>query len=101
MAICQSFGMKSYRFEKAWNILMTPNSGMAITNDMLRMSAIFIGKQTSKGQFLNTLSHECSHVASYITEYYDISCRSEEFAYLQGDLFQKAVEEIANIDYQE
>lgn len=43
----QSFGMTSKNAKRALNILFNYNTGMAISNDDLRMSAIYISKATS------------------------------------------------------
>lgn len=97
-AMCESLGMNRNRFNYSWNILMSPNSGMTISNGDIRMSFMFIGKPTTKAQFFNTLVHECSHVADGILEYYGIPCGGEESAYLRGDIFQYAIEQIANLE---
>ena len=97
MAICKSFGMKEKSVAYSLNVLSTYNSGMTVSSDDLRMSAIFIGKSTSKGQFLNTIVHETAHAASAITSFYDKPCSGEDFAYLSGFIFQRIMEEIADI----
>lgn len=94
-AIMQSFGMPLRRVQHAIRVLSTYNSGLAISNDDLRMSAIFIGKPTSNAQWWNSLAHECKHVVDAIISYYDEPNDGESAAYLQGYIFQKIVEEIA------
>jgi hypothetical protein len=98
-AICKSFGMSKLVINNSLNILSTFNSGMTISNDDLKMSAVFIGKSTSNGQFWNTVSHECAHVVDAISRYYKVGCETEDRAYLQGFLFQRIVEEIAEPCY--
>ena len=93
-AIMRSFGVKPKKIDYALDVLSTYNSGMAISNFDLRMSVIFIGKTTSTSQFWNTISHEVSHVASAITEYYDKPCNGEDFAYLTGYILQCIVEKV-------
>ena len=80
-AIMRSFNMSERNINKSLTILSTHNSGMAVSNFDLRMSAMFIGKPTS------------------ITEYYDEPCNGEAIAYLQGYIFQCNVEQIAEPKY--
>ena len=75
-------------------ILSTYNSGMTVSSDDLRMSAMFIGKSSSMSQFWNTIAHECSHLVDAISSYYNVGCSTEDRAYLQGFIFQRIVEEI-------
>lgn len=96
-ALCTGFGMSKLSINRSLNILSTFNSGMTVSNDNLRMSAMFIGKTTSKGQFLNTIVHETAHAANSIASFYDRPCSGEDFAYLSGYIFQRIMEEIADI----
>ena len=98
-AICRSFGMSDRNINKSLQILSTYNSGMTVSNDDLKMSAMFIGKPSSTSQFWNTIAHECSHLVDAISSYYDVGCSTEDRAYLQGFLFQRIVEEIAEPCY--
>lgn len=96
-AICKSFGMSDINIKRSLQILSTYNSGMTVSNDDLRMSAMFIGKSSSTSQFWNTIAHECSHLVDSISSYYDVDCNAEDRAYLQGFIFQRIVEEIADV----
>ena len=96
-AICRSFGMSDRNINKSLRILSTYNSGMTVSNDDLKMSAMFIGKPSSTSQFWNTIAHECSHLVDAISSYYDVGCSTEDRAYLQGFIFQRIVEEIADV----
>ena len=93
-AICKSFGMSDRNIKRSLQILSTYNSGMTVSNDDLRMSAMFIGHATSRSQWFNTLAHECLHLVDSISLYYDVECNTENRAYLQGFVFQRIVEEI-------
>lgn len=95
--LCRSFGMNRRSINRSLNVLSTFNSGMTVSSDDLRMSAMFIGRATSKGQFLNTIVHETAHTASAITTFYNKPCSGEDFAYLSGFIFQRIMEEIADI----
>lgn len=93
-ALCTGFGMSKWSINRSLNILSTFNSGMTVSKDDLRMSAMFIGKSSSMSQFWNTIAHECSHLVDAISSYYDVDCNTEDRAYLQGFIFQRIVEEI-------
>lgn len=93
-SICKSFGMSDGNIKRSLQILSTYNSGMTVSSDDLRMSAMFIGKSSSMSQFWNTIAHECSHLVDAISLYYNVGCSTEDRAYLQGFIFQRIVEEI-------
>ena len=96
-AICKGFWMKTRNIERSLNVLSTFNSGMTVSSDDLRMSAIFIGNATSKSQWLNTVVHETAHTAAAIVDYYKRPCNGEDIAYLQGYIFQRIIAEVADI----
>lgn len=93
-AIMDSFGMESEHIRKSLRILSEPNTGMAISRDDIRMSAIFISNTTEDGEFYSTLAHELAHVKSAIVDYYQEGYRGEPYAYLSGYLMKRAIEEI-------
>lgn len=90
----RSFGMKPYNIKKALNILSNYNTGMAVSNETLKMSAIYISDATSPSQFWDTCAHELAHVCTAIIDAYNIDYRSEDAAYLSGFLMRQLVEEI-------
>lgn len=94
-SIMQTFGLSERNINKSLKILSTYNSGMCVSRDDVRMSAIFIGKSTSSSQFWSTVNHELFHVEQAILDYYGTEWDGEPAAYLSGYLLQKVVEEIA------
>lgn len=91
-AIMDSFGMKSRAIDRALSILSTYNSGMCVSNEGVRMSAIFIGKPTSAEQFWDSIAHESLHVCQAILSYYgEDDWMGETPAYLDGYIFRKIV----------
>ena len=90
----QSFGMTNKNAKRALNILFNYNTGMAISNDDLRMSAIYISKATTPSEFWNTCIHELIHVSDAIVDYYGVEWGSESSAYLVGYLTKELVERI-------
>lgn len=93
-AALHSFGMNERNIRKAIQVLSAPNTGMAISNDDLRMTSIYIGKATSPSQFWDSLNHELYHANVAIIDYYGEPYDKEPAAYLQGELMRLAVEAI-------
>lgn len=92
-SIMRSFNMTSQSANRAINILSNYNTGMAVSNDDIRMSAIFISKATSPSEWWSTCLHEIRHAAQAIIEYYDADW-GEDDAYLTGFLTKQVVEKI-------
>lgn len=92
-SIMRSFNMTSQSANRAINILSNYNTGMAVSNDDIRMSAIFISKATSPSEWWSTCLHELRHAAQAIIEYYDADW-GEDDAYLTGFLTKQVVEKI-------
>lgn len=91
MAIMRSFGLSRKQSNQALNILSNYNTGMAVSLDDLRMSAIFISRTSNASEFWNTLNHELYHVCTAIIDYYGEPYDQEPAAYLQGELMRQAV----------
>lgn len=92
-SIMRSFNMTSQSANRAINILSNYNTGMAVSNDDIRMSAIFISKATSPSEWWSTCLHELRHAAQAIIEYYGADW-GEDDAYLTGFLTKQVVEKI-------
>ena len=92
-SIMRSFNMTSQSANRAINILSNYNTGMAVSNDDIRMSAIFISKATRPSEWWSTCLHELRHVAQAIIEYYGADW-GEDDAYLTGFLTKQVVEKI-------
>ena len=93
-AISKSFGMSDKSINKALRILSSYNTGMAVSSDDLRMSAIFISKATSPSEWWSSCLHELRHSAQAIIDYYGADW-GEDDAYLTGFLTKQVVEKIA------
>ena len=98
-AIMRSFGLTSKNANKALKILSNYNTGMAITNDDIKMSTIFISKASTTSEWWNTAIHELKHVADAIISYYDVEWDSEDAAYLTGYMTKKLVESVCEPCY--
>lgn len=90
----RSFGMSIRDAERATRILSNYNTGMAVSNDTLKMSAVYISDATSPSQFWDTVAHELAHVTVSIIDHYDVPYYSEDAAYLSGFLMRQLVEAI-------
>jgi hypothetical protein len=90
-SICKSFGMSDKNINKSLRILSSYNTGMAVSSDDLRMSAIFISKATSPSEWWSSCLHELRHSAQAIIDYYGADW-GEDDAYLTGFLTKRAVE---------
>lgn len=93
-AIMRSFGMSDEKAEKALRVLSTPNTGMCISNDDIRMSAIFISKATSPSEWWSSCLHEAKHAADAIIDYYGVDWQGEDAAYLTGYITKCMVESL-------
>jgi hypothetical protein len=91
-----SFGMSGREARRALGILSHYNTGMTISNDDLKMSAVYVSKATTPSEFWNTCIHELIHVSDAIIEYYGVKWGSESSAYLVGYLTKELVETIGH-----
>lgn len=98
-ALMAALGMGDGDINKSIRILSQPNTGMAVSNDDLRMTLIFVSDATSNAQFWSTVAHELKHAQDAIIEYYGKSLNGEPAAYTMGYLMQRVVEEIAEPCY--
>lgn len=74
---------------KAQEICMTlsqPNTGYTYTDYDCHYTLMFISKATSYAQMYDTLTHEQKHVVEHISNYYGVDPKSEEAAYLAGEI---------------
>ena len=90
----RSFGMERRDIHKALHILSSYNTGMAISNDTLKMSAIYISHVTKASDWWDTAQHELAHVVTAIIDHYDVPYYSEDAAYLTGFLTKQLVEAV-------
>ena len=98
-AIMRSFGMSDKNANKALNILSSYNTGMTVSNEDLRMSAIFISQATNPSEWYSTAIHELKHTADAIISYYGVDWDGEDAAYLTGYLTKQLVEKIGEPCY--
>lgn len=98
-AILRSFGMSNRKAEEALRVLSQPNTGMAVSNDDIRMSVIFVSDATSNDEYWDTMSHEVMHVVTAIIDYYNKPYNGEDAAHLNGYLTKKIVQQVGEPCY--
>lgn len=62
------------------------NSGLCYSNYAKKRSVIVIAKTSSAEEFLNSMTHEASHACTHIASASFVDLRSEDYAYMVGDL---------------
>ena len=62
------------------------DTGLCYSNYKDRISVLVIGKTSSSGQFLNSLTHEVTHLATHIAGASGIDLLSEDLCYMAGDI---------------
>ena len=62
------------------------DTGLCYSNFAKRKSIIVIAKTSSAEEFFNSLTHEASHACVHIASASYVDLKSEEYAYMVGDL---------------
>lgn len=93
-AIMRSFGLNDRSSKRALQVLSSYNTGMAVSQDDLRMSAVFISKATTLSEWWSTAIHEIKHVADAIISHYGVDWDGEDAAYLTGYMVKQLVEKV-------
>ena len=73
------------------------NSGFTYTDFTKHVTVMIIGEAIDASEFFNTFIHEISHVATHISEYYQVDFDSEELQYLQGEIALQMFEEAKDL----
>ena len=81
-----SVGCSDYEAREVCHTLSHPNTGYTLTDYDGKYSLIFISKATDASQMYDSIDHEKKHVVEHISSYYGVNPKSEEAAYLSGEL---------------
>ena len=81
-----SVGCPDYKAREVCSTLSQPNTGYTYTDYDGRYTLIFVSKATSTSQMYDSLIHEQKHAVEHISEYYGVNPKSEEAAYLAGEI---------------
>lgn len=79
-------GCPDYEARKACMVLSRKNSGYTFTNTEGRFTLMFASEADSPEEMFDTIDHELKHAVEHISGFYDIDPKSEDAAYLQGEI---------------
>lgn len=87
LRLMQSIGCKRSDMRDATDILYNNkcNEGITYSSSRDRMTVMVIEATDSPAEFLNSLVHECGHLATHIALSEGINLRSEEVQYISGE----------------
>lgn len=73
------------------------DSGLCYSNYPSRKSVLVVALTSSADEFLNSITHEATHACVHIATALGVDHKSEEFAYLVGDLCQEMYPEVKHL----
>lgn len=87
LRLMRSIGCRRKDLRGAMDILYNNkcNEGITYSNNDERMSVMVIEATDSPAEFLNSLVHECGHLATHIALSEGIDLRGEEVQYISGE----------------
>jgi hypothetical protein len=65
------------------------NSGLCFANPRQRKAIIVVAKASSAAEFINSVSHENHHLASYVAKQFGLDPTGEDVAYFAGELMKE------------
>lgn len=90
-----SVGCPDYKVREICMVLSRPDNGYTYTDYDGRFSLMFASKGTSVDELYDTIDHEKKHVIEHISTYFDVDPKSEDAAYLAGELGKQLFPAIA------
>lgn len=98
-----SVGCPDYKAREVCMTLSQPDKGYTLTDYDGKYSLMFVSRATDASQMYDSIDHEKKHVVEHISSYFGVDPKSEEAAYLAGELgrliFPAAVYVICPICY--
>jgi hypothetical protein len=88
-------GCSNDEAQKACVVLSRKNSGFTLTNMEEQYTLMFASVATSPEELFDTITHETKHAVEHISSYYDVDPKSEQAAYLQGEISKKLFPAVA------
>lgn len=88
-------GQKPAYAQKVINELMWPNTGYTYTKFGDHLSIVLVSHATSYEQMYDTVQHETKHLTEHISSYYGVNPKSEEAAYLHGEIARQMYKAVA------
>lgn len=80
---------------KACRVLSRKNSGYTFSHLDGHFTLLFASAATSADELYDTIAHEVKHAVEHISNYYGVDPKSEQAAYLQGELSKQLFPAIA------
>lgn len=72
--------------QKVCMVLSKKNTGYTLTDYDGHYTLMFASETDTPDDMFDTIVHEIKHVVEHISSYYGVSPKSEEAAYLQGEI---------------
>lgn len=72
--------------QKACMVLSRKNNGFTFTDLEGQYTLMFASETTSPEEMFDTITHELKHTTEHISGYFGVDPKSEEAAYLQGEI---------------
>lgn len=88
-------GCPDYEAQKACTVLSRKNCGYTFSDFKGRYTLMFASKTDSAEEMYDTIQHELKHIVEHISGYYGVNPKSEEAAYLQGEIAKKMFPAVA------
>lgn len=73
------------------------DTGLCYSNPSMRKSVIVVALTSSADEFLNSLTHEATHACVHVSSAMGVNHRSEEFAYMVGELCREMYPRVKNL----
>lgn len=78
-----------YEARKACMVLSRKNNGYTFTDLEGQYTLMFASETTSTEEMFDTITHELKHITEHISGYFGVDPKSEEAAYLQGEIAKR------------
>lgn len=73
------------------------DTGLCYSNYTSRKSVLVVALTSSPDEFLNSLTHESAHACVHIATALGVNHKSEDFAYMVGDLCQEMYPKVSHL----
>ena len=81
-----SVGVPDYKAREICMTLSKPDTGYTLTDYDGRFSLMFVSEATEPEQMYDSIDHEKKHLVEHISNFYGVDPKSEEAAYLAGEI---------------
>lgn len=81
--------------QKACMVLSRRNCGYSFTDMESQFTLMFASETDSAEEMFDTIIHELKHTTEHISSHYHLNPKSEEAAYLQGEIAKKLFPAVA------